>query len=181
MLRTPVSIDQAYTNRDYERLTDMRLSDMSRLEREYYNFESAIKRNFISVDFKNLFEGNDKTQDIYLENGDVIIIPSEYNTVYVYGQVPRPGYVGYNETYDYMDYIQLAGGLSEVADEADIRVIKAGSKNWMEPDDTKIEPGDTVWIPRETDLDFTYYFDWFARIIATLGGVATIILLLRSL
>ena len=67
-----------------------------------------------------------------------------------------------------------------MADDSEIRVIKAGTQNWIDPEDTQIEIGDAVWIPRIREKDFEYYFNWFARIVAVLGGIATIILLVTQ-
>jgi protein involved in polysaccharide export with SLBB domain len=93
----------------------MRLGTMDEEDRQYFNLEYAIKRNFVSVDFKRLFIEEQVEQDITLEDGDVIIIPKKTNTIYVYGQIARPGYIDYVEGKDYEYYIEKAGGTTEMA------------------------------------------------------------------
>lgn len=180
IIRFHEPLDNALLNPDYERLVNLRLSSLNTLDRQYYNFEAAIDRKFLSVDFTKLFIENDSTQNVTLYEGDVIIVPKKINAVYVYGQVVKPGYINYNENIQLEDYLNLAGGTTLTARESEIMVIKAGSKNWLEPDETNIQPGDAIWVPRERDTDFGFYFGWFSRIIAVLGGVATIILLISK-
>ncbi len=180
IIRTKGVLDVAFENPDYERLVKMRLSDMDKEQREYYNFEAAIKRKTVAVNFKKLFAENDSTQDVILENGDVILVPAKSNTVFVYGQVALPGYLNFKKNKDYEYYLEEAGGVTEMADECEIRVIKAGTNLWLEPADTEIEPGDAIWVPRVKERDFSYYFDWFSKVVAVAGGVATIYLLLQK-
>ncbi len=180
VIRTQGVLDAAFENPDYERLVKMRLSDMDKEQREYYNFEAAIKRKTVSVNFKKLFVDKDKAQDIFLEDGDIILIPAKSNTVFVYGQVAQPGYLNYKPEADYEYYLAEAGGTTDMADECEIRVIKAGTNLWLDPDDTELEPGDAIWVPRVKERDFNYYFDWFSKVVAVAGGVATIYLLIQK-
>ncbi len=180
VIRTKGVLDAAFENPDYERLVKMRLSDMDKEQREYYNFEAAIKRKTVSVSFKKLFIDKDEAQDIFLEDGDVILVPAKSNTVFVYGQVAQPGYLNFKPEADYEYYLSEAGGITDMADECEIRVIKAGTNLWLEPDDTELEPGDAIWVPRVKERDFSYYFDWFSKVVAVAGGVATIYLLIQK-
>lgn len=150
--------DPLMTNPDYQRLVEMRLSRMNLQEREYFNFESAIRRDFVSVDFQRLFLENDANADITLKDGDIIIIPRRRNTVYVFGQVPNPGYIDYRPGWGVQEYIARAGGTTDAARTRGIRVIKAGTKEWVKPRQTTIEPGDAVWVPRTPPRDTGYYF-----------------------
>lgn len=180
IIRFPENMDNTLNNADYERLFNLRLSTMDEEDRYYYNLESAIKRNFVSVSLHDLFVENDSTQNIVLEDGDVILIPEKSNSIYVYGQIARPGYLDYKPGADYDYYIEIAGGTTEMAKESDISIVKAGTRNWLEPGDTEIQPGDMIFIPREKETDFAYYFSWFSQIVSVIGGVATIIILLRN-
>ena len=173
-------LDKSKNNPDYQRLLEMRLSDLDEEQRAYFNMEATIKRNILSVDFSDLFVNGNENADIFLEDGDLILIPQEDKAVYIYGQIAQPGYLEYIEGEDYESYIDRAGGTTIMAECGDIMVIKAGTQQWFDPDDTTIEPGDTIFIPREKDRDFIYYFNWFSRVVSVLGGVATVILLLQK-
>ncbi|MFC2083896.1 SLBB domain-containing protein [Bacteroidota bacterium] len=180
VIRGAEPLDPAENNPDYKRLTEMRLSDLNYNQRRSFNIEYAIERNFVSVNFEKLFIDEDETRDIYLEDGDIVLIPAKSYTIYTFGQVAKPGYLTFIEGMDYRYYIHKSGGYAELSDESEVMIIKAGSKLWMEPDETELEPGDAIFVPREIDVDFTFYFNWFSRIVAVLGGVATIILLVTK-
>lgn len=180
VIRFQEPIDKLESNPDYMRLYNMRLSDMGIFDREYFNFEALLKRNLVSVDFEKLFVEKDSTQDIILRDGDFIIVPQFQNTVLVLGQIPRPGHQQFVQGKKYKYYIEQAGGITNKAKKKEIRIVKAGSKNWVKPNKTKIEPGDTVWVPRKRDIEFDTYLDWTAKIVGVLGSVATIILLVNK-
>lgn len=180
ILRNLNNLDKALDNPDYERLKNSRLSDMDAFDRQYFYYEAAIDRKYVSVDFNQLFMANDSTQNISLMDGDQIVIPEKKLTIYIYGQIVRPGYLNFEQGLTVDDYIMRAGGITVLGRPDDIRIVKAGSKDWLEVGDTKLEPGDAIWVPRERDTDLEYYFGWFSRIVAVLGGVATIILLLTK-
>ncbi len=176
-------LDKALTNPDYQRLDDMRKSNLNTRQREYFNYEYSVKRDFVAVDFHELFLNNNEAHNVILIDGDMIIIPPKSETIYVYGQIAKDGYYDYVDGEDYLYYINLAGGLTKMAEEGKIMVIKAGNRNWIEPDKTTIEPGDAIWIPRGKDLadiDFEYYFWWFVNIVTVLAGVATVIIVVQK-
>ena len=180
IIRYPINLDITENNPDYYRLALMRLSEMDPLQIEYYNYENAIKREFVSSNFVDLFINGEKKSDILLVDGDVILIPEKTNTISIIGQVPFPGYLEYNKSYNYKDYIRIAGGLTEYADEDEIMIIKSNSNQWLDSDDTQVEVGDIIWVPKTKYRDFGYYFFWISNIISAAGGVATILLLLTK-
>ncbi len=183
IIRFGEEIDKANENPDYMRLAEMRLGNMNQRMREYFNYEYAIKRGIVAVDFVDLFVNDNENFNITLQDGDVIIIPEQRNSIYIFGQVARNGYYSYLPDADFNYYINLAGGYGEMAQSGDARIIKAGTKNWLEPGDTSIEPGDAIYIPREMDFEdktFKYWFTWFSEVVAVVAGIATVILVAQS-
>jgi protein involved in polysaccharide export with SLBB domain len=172
--------DPLLSNPDYQRLRDMRLSRLNVEGREYFNYEAAIRRDFVSVDFRKLFLENDSSADVTLQDGDVIIIPKRSNTVYVFGQVANPGYIDMQPGWHAENYIERAGGFSEAARKRGIRVIKAGTKEWIKPGKTAIEVGDAIWVPRIRDRDFGYYFAFVRDVLQITTGLVTIYFLIQS-
>ena len=63
--------------------------------------------------------------DIYLEDGDSLIIPQYTNIINIIGEVRNPNVVNYSESLDTDDYLNLAGGLTQRADSRDIYIIRA--------------------------------------------------------
>jgi len=181
IIRFPKSLDTAEENPDFNRMNDMRLGNINDWDRKYLNFEYAIKRNYVVANFVKLFHEKDEKFEVYLEDKDIILIPPTQNTVYVYGQVANPGYIKYNPALDYADYISLAGGISEMAIDGDIQLIKAGSKNWVDPDNSKIEAGDAIFVPRERDSGWEYFFGWFSKIVTVVGGLVSSVYIITTI
>jgi protein involved in polysaccharide export with SLBB domain len=169
--------DEMYDNPDYERLIDIRLSDLRPADREYFNYEAAIKRGFVSVDFLKLFNHHEKSADVYVWEGDEIYVPSMRYTVNVFGQVINPGYVSYLGGMDYRYYIEKAGGFSKEANLSKVRVVKRDTKAWVIPGDAIIEPGDQIFVPRVQRRPASAYFNAFRDILQITVGVATVVLL----
>jgi protein involved in polysaccharide export with SLBB domain len=150
-----------------------------------YKLESEIRMRgeLVVTDFVDLFANNDKSKDIYLQNGDRIIIASGRKTVYVFGQVLQPGHIPFVKDQSYKFYVNKAGGFTEDAVKADLRVIKAGSRQWLAPDETSIEEGDYIWVPKEPYRPFGYYMQTYSQvfsIVATLATLAVLVVQLRK-
>jgi polysaccharide biosynthesis/export protein len=75
----------------------------------------------------NLDEALSKNRkfDIYLEDGDALIIPQSTNIINIIGEVRNPNVVNYSDSLDTADYLNLAGGLTQRADSRDIYIIRA--------------------------------------------------------
>ena len=65
-----------------------------------------------------------EVSDIWLEDGDEIVIPQKSNVVQVTGEVVMPKAVAYEKGMSLDDYLAAAGGVSDRADEKHILVAK---------------------------------------------------------
>lgn len=90
--------------------------------------------------------------NLVLEDGDTLTIPSQIDTVTVFGEVFNPTSFVYTSNKDVYDYIAMASGLSRAADENNIYVIHADGTS--EPinrglfsSNIKINKGDTIVVP----------------------------------
>ena len=97
--------------------------------------------------------------DLILADGDSLLIPSRNNTVTVFGEVRRQSSYVYNPKLAIEDYITLAAGTTQLADEDNIYVIKANGNvaqaegGWFKFGSNKIiNEGDTIIVP----VDFSY-------------------------
>ena len=180
IFRRTKSQDPLMQNPDYKRLAEMRLSGMNREERDYFNYEAAIQRELVSVDFKKLFIDGVKAADVTLRDGDFILAPSGNKTVYVSGQVANPGHVTYVPGSDYKYYIERAGGFSEAADKGNVSIIKAGTKNWVSSGNEAVEEGDAIFVARRPERDLTYYFSIARDILTAVTAAATVYVLIEQ-
>jgi protein involved in polysaccharide export with SLBB domain len=62
--------------------------------------------------------------DIELENGDVLSVPRNPRSVHATGAVFNPSTFVYDEKKDLEDYVEMAGGYTEIADKDRIYVLK---------------------------------------------------------
>lgn len=149
----------------------------------YYRVESMLRltEEVISVDFRALFGKGDSTHDVLLKSHDRIVIPAQERTVYVFGQVVSPGHVMFQPGKDYEAYIAQAGGFSNEARTGDVKVIKCGTRVWLDPDETEIEDGDMVWVPKETQYPFSYYVTVYSQIAGIVAAAATVALLINTI
>jgi len=75
----------------------------------------------------------------------------------VQGKVVNPGFVKYKPEFNYMDYINAAGGFAFRADESETTINKKrGGEQFLASKTNKyiIEPGDNISVPPETEITF---------------------------
>ncbi len=172
-----VSIDEVF-DPEFERLKTIPVADMTDMEYEYFKTKSREK-SVVVVDFPALFEKDDKSQDVYIRNGDLISIPKKLKTVKVSGQVVHPGLFDFEAGKDYRYYVELAGGYNFNAQRGKIRVIRAATGKWIKPNsETQIYIGDTIFIPEKPEKD---YWELYKDILIVLGQTATLIFIVTTL
>ena len=101
----------------------------------------------------------DITKNTLLEDGDQIIIPRMTQQVYIFGQVNNDGAVRYKPNESISDYIERAGGVSDIADLKNIYVVhpngevkrlnKRLSILANTGDNQYVYPGSVIYVPRK--------------------------------
>ncbi len=177
------SFDEEYTRRDtMEIMINRRANDLIVTEKDKLSFEEDVRgrRNRVVIDFEKLFNENDESQNIIVEEKDIIYINDDKKIVYVYGQVQSEGYVAYKkgENVDY--YIEKAGGYSLAADEGDTRIIKFNSRGWFKPDDTEIYSGDFIYVPKKQHKPFSETMTIISQVASLILGVLTTYILIKN-
>jgi polysaccharide export outer membrane protein len=157
---------------EFERLQSMSVADMTEMERDYFKVKSRELVGSMGVNFIQLFEKGDSTQDAILMDNDLINIPAQELTVNVSGQVIKPGLFPYKEGGTLNYYIKEAGGYNWNARRSKVRIIKARTGEWMRPKgDTILDIGDTVFVPEKPERN---YWVLVRDIITVVAQVATI-------
>jgi len=99
------------------------------------------------------------SEDIILEDKDVIHIPKDSQAVGVIGEVYLSSSHIFQETLDLEDYIELSGGMTNFGDDQNIYIIRSNggvvkanalSSGFFRADPSSIRPGDTIVVPIET-------------------------------
>jgi polysaccharide export outer membrane protein len=92
--------------------------------------------------------------DVFLRNGDRLIVPKFQQEVTVIGEVQNATSHLYRAGLSRDDYIALSGGATRRADQGRIYVVRANGSvvaveghRWFEHHDASMRPGDTVVVP----------------------------------
>ncbi|MBO6576968.1 MAG: SLBB domain-containing protein [Rhodothermales bacterium] len=128
-------------------MQQLRLTDLDFLSRAYFAQELRTQ-NRVSVDLEAVLSG--AAEPVTLRDGDRLIVPRDEHTVYVAGQVIRPGFVLHVEgrTVDY--FIDAAGGRGAFA--SDVYLVRAGTGEVVAGTGTQVGSGDVIFVDRATDL-----------------------------
>ena len=157
-----------------------RMSNVVEDDTNYFNLENQLRVLIegSSLDFNKISDPESDIAKYKLQSGDIIIIPAIQNSIYVFGQVLRPGYVTFIEGKDYNYYVNEASGLGELALEDDIMVIKGGSRAWISPlkASVTIEEGDYIYVPKENLKSFRSYVFEYSVYVSLLASLAAILL-----
>lgn len=129
-------------------LTDVgRLSGLGLVGRRYY-VQEYLRTPRVSVDIAAALSG---ATPVHLQDGDRLIVPRDLESVRVYGQVSRPGYVSFVEGLQAGDYVRNAGGTAPSATE--VYVVEAGTGRFIAGEDQIVSPGDAVFVDRVPTAD----------------------------
>ncbi|MBI1332379.1 MAG: hypothetical protein GC165_05830 [Armatimonadetes bacterium] len=85
--------------------------------------------------------------NIVLKDGDIIVIPEKPTTVAVRGAVFVPSTILYDGSHDLQYYLDRCGGPTIDADKEEIIIIRASGSITKAKGKTRIELGDTIFVP----------------------------------
>ncbi|MDF1825535.1 MAG: polysaccharide biosynthesis/export family protein [Verrucomicrobiales bacterium] len=141
------------SNRDGIEITNPEAADLER---------AILIRNgdLIPVDFEALIREGDMSQNVYVKGGDYVFVPSlNAQSIYVLGDVSRPGPVFYEKGVSLLSSVAVAGGTRPDAIVTKVLIIRGGTHRpkvavvdlravmrGKEPD-LALEGGDIVWVP----------------------------------
>ena len=171
-------------NNNFVKIEQLMMSRMSNLVPEdtaYFNVENQLRvlMEGSTIDFTKLSDPNSEVSKYLVKDNDIVIIPSQDSSVYVFGQVLSPGHVPFSPGKDYKYYIEKANGFGNFAEKNDVMIIKGVTRNWIEVENNNvIEEGDYIYIPRKTMRSFNSYISQVGTYLGIVGSAATIILLL---
>ena len=111
----------------------------------------------VIAEFNQEILTNNMQQNIYLEDGDIIHIPSYSSNVYVFGEAGNPGAVLFKDGLSTKNYIMKSGGLTKFASSNFVFLVSpngetkkiniSGLLSFVDQD-YEIYPGSVIYIPR---------------------------------
>ncbi len=168
---------------EMERLSRIPPSEMSKNEYRYFLSRVNERKGLMSINFQRIIQNPNSDDNIILQDKDSIFVPKKNEFVNIQGRVNNPGLVAYKPGYNYLDYIQLAGGFGFRADENATLVVKSKGEQFRAKDfNYTIEPGDNILVPPEEEVTFFEVFTTSLTIasqILTIAGVVLAIVRLR--
>jgi polysaccharide biosynthesis/export protein len=160
-------------------LQQLRLTDLDFLSRSYFAQELRTQ-NRVSVDLAAVLAGNGDTGNsdtgrsdtdrsdtgngdtgrsdtvqrdappVLLRDGDRLVVPRDEQTVFIAGQVIRPGFVLHSEGQQPEHYIEAAGGRSGFA--SDVYLLRRGTGEFVLATNAIVMSGDVIFVDRKEDL-----------------------------
>jgi protein involved in polysaccharide export with SLBB domain len=166
--KEPMSI----TDPGFERARLLRGSNLNPEEAQTFDIDYSARRNYVSIDAKSLLESSNRN-DIVLKDGDLILVPKDEQTVYVFGQVQRPGYLKYVKGWKVDDYLSAVGGQTKEST-GDVKILKASGDEWKIPSETEIESGDWIIVPKKVRKTFAQSVSEYAPVISLFTTIVTL-------
>ena len=135
----------------------------------------------VAINLKKLMKKGSVKEDIILEDGDSLVIPTEPKTVRVIGSVNYPTSVKYLKGANVSYYIKRAGGFASNANKKSIYVMLAnGEVKQTGRHKKSVNAGSTITIP-EKPFEEKVPFNWMAFTQALLGiATATVSIMVLS-
>ena len=119
-----------------------RASELDFFGRTY--LKSELNHNHVVIDLEKLLQPG--AEPFYLNDRDAVIFPKDEGTIFVTGNVPKPGYQQYEPGKPASYYIAQAGGQGPLS--TGVYVIEGTTGETREGINTIVRTGETVFINR---------------------------------
>lgn len=121
------------------------------------NEVEAIKNNYVGINLPRILKKPGGKDDIFLEEGDILTIPKQLQTVKVSGQVLSPVTVVFSSNKGFKQYISNAGGFAERARKKSAYIIyangsvKSAKKFLFFNNYPDVKPGSEIFVPKKAE------------------------------
>ncbi len=144
---------------DTAELTKERMARLKRLELTYkdstVNDTAALRNNFVGIDLQKILKQPGSSEDLILENGDVLRVPKQQQIVRVNGEVLYPSAIVYANGKSFKAYVLNAGGFSPSALKSGAYVVypngtvKGTRKFLFFNNRPSVKPGSEIYVPKK--------------------------------
>jgi len=126
-------------------------------------------RQRVPIDLQKLLVEKDETQNILVQNGDILTLPVIEDKVYVVGEVKSPGPQDFRPDLTPREYLALAGGPSNRAKVKSTTVTFRSGRTYAMAEAPPLEAGAVVTVP---EVAVKWYQDYLL-IAQTLASLVT--------
>ena len=134
-----------------ERMKRMQNSNLLLEDTTRFAIDEMGRKPLVSANFERGLTNSSSEDNVLLQDGDVIVVPRNPHTVYVYGQVRNGGYFTHVPGRTMEQYISMAGGMTPEADKGRERVIKGKTGVWLKGTEATVDAGDKIYVPHPPD------------------------------
>jgi protein involved in polysaccharide export with SLBB domain len=120
----------------------------------------------------------DNRDGLLLENGDIIKVPARDGLVLVAGEVLFPNSIAYDESLQLQDYVNLAGGYTQNADDSRILILHRDGNVEDGSASSELRAGDGIMVMPQVDAKLFQVSKEFIQILFQIGIAASVLLLL---
>jgi len=187
---TPTSGDRNKIDKsDEDRL---RIANLRRLQqqgaKDTATIESDIqllRSDVVGIDLEQILKKPSNKEDLILEDGDVLRIPKQLQTVRVTGEVLRPNSIVYGNGKAFEDYVSGAGGFSYNAYKRGAYVvyangsIAAAKKVFFFNSYPQVKPGAEIFVPKRAPREKMSAQSWIGIGTAVASMAAIVVSLIR--
>lgn len=119
--------------------------------------EKKLSEYRIGIDLKKILANKHSKHDLILNEGDILLIPSEKQTIEVKGEVLAPSLVRYEKGMSLLSYINRAGGFADRAKKRSVYVmyangdIKSTKNSLFFKNYPELEPGAIIIVPSKPE------------------------------
>lgn len=115
------------------------------------------ERESIGIDLTNILKNPGSKYDLILQEGDIISIPKQLQTVRLQGEFLYPSTVRFDNAYGFKDFVSRSGGFTDDAKRKKAYVVYANgavsrTRNFLGIRSyPKIEPGAEIFVPKKPE------------------------------
>jgi protein involved in polysaccharide export with SLBB domain len=145
--------------------------------------DSTIKSDYVGIDLTKILQKPGSRYDLLLEDGDIIQVPKELQTIKVTGEVLKPINIIFKSGKSMGEYINESGGFTDNANKKGAYVvyangaIKSTKKFLFFYDYPTIKPGAEIFVPKHAPRE-KMGVQGLVGIATALGSLAVIIVAL---
>lgn len=153
----------------------LKLASLNNQENDSINIDPSAteETSYVGINLKKALANPGSTEDIVMQDGDIIFIPVEQSTVSITGDVLFPNTVVFVPGKKIKYYVEQAGGYGDRAQKSKAYIVYMNGSVAKAKGNPVIEPGCQIIVPTKPE---TQGFDWtkVLSITTTLGSLASI-------